>query len=133
MAGFGFFNRDLFLPSYNIDRRYLISAIDTRRVNHLLTFAAVLCSRIFIRERSSEDGRIRHFPGSRQSFLLTTSAARRLIPALKRPCGRPTPRAITRSRIAAVTSRLRDGIVREHYLTGLSTDRTVESAFGTLL
>lgn len=25
VAGFGFFNRDIFLPSYNIDRRYLVS------------------------------------------------------------------------------------------------------------
>lgn len=39
VAGFGFFNRDIFLPSYNIDRRYLISDDFTLdRGNHRMKF-----------------------------------------------------------------------------------------------
>lgn len=39
VAGFGFFNRDIFLPSYNIDRRYLISDdVTLDRGNHRMKF-----------------------------------------------------------------------------------------------
>lgn len=41
VAGFGFFNRDIFLPSYNIDRRYLISDdLTMDRGDHRLKFGA---------------------------------------------------------------------------------------------
>lgn len=39
VAGFGFFNRDIFLPSYNIDRRYLVADdLTIDRGNHRMKF-----------------------------------------------------------------------------------------------
>ena len=41
VAGFGFFNRDIFLPSYNIDRRYLVSDdLTLDRGDHRMKFGA---------------------------------------------------------------------------------------------
>ena len=46
VAGFGFFNRDIFLPSYNIDRRYeIVDNFTVVRGNHRLKFGGSLLIR----------------------------------------------------------------------------------------
>ncbi len=46
VAGFGFFNRDIFLPSYNIDRRYeLVDNFTVVKGNHRLKFGGSLLIR----------------------------------------------------------------------------------------
>ncbi len=78
VAGFGFFNRDIFLPSYNIDRRYLLSDDMTLdRGQHRLKFGATYLMRNgFFDSRTFFGGRFGFgtLPGALVSPQLATTS-----------------------------------------------------------
>jgi hypothetical protein len=78
VAGFGFFNRDIFLPSYNIDRRYLIADdITLDRGNHRMKFGgSYLMRHGFFDSRTFFGGRFGFgtLPGALVSPQLATTS-----------------------------------------------------------
>lgn len=78
VAGFGFFNRDIFLPSYNIDRRYLFSNdLTMDRGNHRMKFGSTFLMRHgFFDSRTFFGGRFGFgtLPGALVSPQLATTS-----------------------------------------------------------
>jgi hypothetical protein len=78
VAGFGFFNRDIFLPSYNIDRRYLVSDdLTLDRGNHRMKFGgSYLMRHGFFDSRTFFGGRFGFgtLPGALVSPQLATTS-----------------------------------------------------------
>ena len=78
VAGFGFFNRDIFLPSYNIDRRYLIADdLTLDRGNHRMKFGgSYLMRHGFFDSRTFFGGRFGFgtLPGALVSPQLATTS-----------------------------------------------------------
>jgi hypothetical protein len=79
VAGFGFFNRDIFLPSYNIDRRYMISDdLTIDRGEHRMKFgASYLLRNGFFDSRTFFGGRFGFgtLPGALVSPCFVTTSA----------------------------------------------------------
>ncbi|MEP7149785.1 MAG: carboxypeptidase regulatory-like domain-containing protein, partial [Acidobacteriota bacterium] len=82
VAGFGFFNRDIFLPSYNIDRRYLLSDdLTMDRGQHRMKFGATYLLRNgFFDSRTFFGGRFGFgtLPGALVSPQLATTSVNAL-------------------------------------------------------
>ena len=83
VAGFGFFNRDIFLPSYNIDRRYLFSDdLTMDRGNHRMKFgSSFLLRHGFFDSRTFFGGRFNF--GTLPAALVSPQLATTTITALQ--------------------------------------------------